>query len=296
MVHNGPGVAEPHASGVRLGAALGEAAIRESRDKLTFALPAQLDSFGVWVEQLLAESLGKEGKGILPVLGEPLAAADRYGPDRLFALYSMGDEPAPPKLEALEGEFPTIRLRVPDPRSLGAEMYRWEIATAIVGYLLDINPFDQPDVEAAKQRAREALARPPGERPDPGSAAELLEGVAPPRYIALQAFVAPTPENARRLEAVRVRLRDRFGVPVTVGFGPRFLHSTGQLHKGGPNTGIFLQVTESYASDVEVPGMGYSFGRPIDAQADGDLLALREAGRPVARVSMGALEALAAAE
>jgi hypothetical protein len=289
-------VPETFAAGVRLGAALGEAVLHDSRDKITFALPAQLDSFGVWVEQLLAESLGKEGKGILPVLGEPLAAPDRYGPDRLFCVYALADEPLPPQLEQLEGEHPIIRIRTPDTRSLGAEMYRWEVATAIVGYLLDINPFDQPDVEAAKQHAREALKRGAGERPDRGSAADALADVAPPRYIALQVFLPPTRSNADRVEAVRTKLRERYGVPVTVGFGPRYLHSTGQLHKGGPNTGAFLQVTGEHASDVDVPGMDYSFGRLIEAQADGDLEALRDKGRSAARLSLDDLERLAAGQ
>lgn len=296
MVANGPGVAESFAPGVRLGAALGEAVLHESRDKLTFVLPSRLDSFGVWVEQLLAESLGKEGKGILPVLGETLVSPERYGSDRVFCVFELGDEPIPPQLESLEGEFPAVRLKISDTKALGAEMYRWEIAVAIVGYLLDINPFDQPDVEAAKQRAREALQRPVAERPDAGSVAELLGDVAPPRYIAIQAFLPPVPENVKRLEAAQDRMRDRFGVPVTLGFGPRFLHSTGPLHKGGPNTGVFIQVTGEHASDIEVPGMGYSFGRLIDAQADGDLQALREVGRPVARVSLDGLEGAIGAE
>jgi glucose-6-phosphate isomerase len=293
MAHNGAGVAEPFAPGVRLGAALAEAAMGERRDKLTFVLPPQLDSFGVWVEQMLAESLGKEGKGIVPVLGEPFGAHESYGPDRVFCMYSLGDDAEPPQVEALEGEHPFARIRIEDAKSLGAEMYRWEVATAIVGYLLDINPFDQPDVEAAKQRAREALSRPPTERPETGSAAEVLDGLEPPRYLALQAFLPPTDDNARRLEVARGRFRDRFKVPVTVGFGPRFLHSTGQLHKGGPNTGSFLQVTGEHSTDIDVPGMGFTFGRLIDAQADGDLAALRDVGRAVARISLDELERLA---
>ncbi|MGH2760325.1 MAG: hypothetical protein ACRDKJ_12285 [Actinomycetota bacterium] len=292
MTHNGPGVAEPFAPGVRLGAALGEAAMGEGRDKLTFVLPAQLDSFGVWVEQMLAESLGKEGKGIVPVLGEPLGSPEAYGSDRVFCVYSLGEEGEPPQLEALEGEHPFIRIRVADAKGLGAEMYRWEVATAMVGYLLDINPFDQPDVEAAKQRAREALSRPATEHPDPGSATEVLDGLEPPRYLCLQAFLPPTEDNSRRLEAARARLRDRYGIPVTAGFGPRFLHSTGQLHKGGPDTGAFLQVSGERSTDVEVPGTGYTFGRLIDAQADGDLQALRDVGRAVARVSLADLDRL----
>lgn len=296
MTHNAPGVRETRSSGVRLGAALGAALLRESRDKLTFVLPDRLASFGVWVEQLLAESLGKEGKGILPVLDEPLLSADEYGADRVLVVYTLGDEPPPPQLEALEADLPIIRLRVADTRQLGAEMYRWEIATAIVGYLLDINPFDQPDVEAAKRRAREALARPPGERPDAGSVGEVLSGVREPAYIALMAFVPPTDANAAKLQAARARLRERYRVPVTLGYGPRFLHSTGQLHKGGPGRGAFVQVTAPHASDLEVPGTGYTFGRLIDAQADGDLEALRDVDRRVARIGIDAVETLGVEE
>jgi hypothetical protein len=245
------------------------------------------------VEQLLAESLGKEGKGILPVLGEPLTAADAYGSDRLFCVYVLGDEQLPPQVEQLEGEHPIIRIRMPDPKSLGAEMYRWEVATAIVGYLLDINPFDQPDVEAAKQHARDALKRATSDRPEPGSPADVLADISPPRYIALQIFLPPTDANVDRVRAVRTKLRERYGVPVTMGFGPRYLHSTGQLHKGGPNTGVFLQVTGEHTDDLDVPGTGYTFGRLIDAQADGDLEALREKGRSAARLTLDALEAIA---
>jgi hypothetical protein len=293
MAANGPGAHAAGAPGARLGAALGEAATNEGRDKLTLVLPPELSSFELWTEQLIAESLAKEGRGLVPVTNEPLSNPDAYGSDRLFCAYAIGDQPLPEAVEALRAEHPVVEIRVADPRRLGAEMYRWQIATAIVGYHLDINPFDQPAVESAKRRAREALERPPAERPDPGSAPELLEGLAPPRYLALQAFIAPTPDNAVSLERIRTRLRERFGVAVTVGFGPRFLHSTGQLHKGGPPTGVFIQITEERSKDVDVPGMGYSFGRLFDAQADGDLQALRDAGRPVARVSLAALEGIA---
>jgi hypothetical protein len=171
-------------------------------------------------------------------------------------------------------------------------MYRWEMATAILGYLLDINPFDQPDVEAAKKRAREALEGASTSRPEPGDAKALLESIGPPSYIAIQAFVPPSAENAAFLEQVRVALRDRHRVAVTVGFGPRFLHSTGQFHKGGPNTGVFLQLTDDATADIEIPQVGYSFRRLLDAQADGDLLALRDSGRAVARVSASSLREL----
>jgi hypothetical protein len=285
MTANGPGSNAADAPGTRLGAALGESVRKLGRDKLTLILPSRLAALGPWIEQLIAESTGKEGTGVLPLVGDPLAGPEVYGADRLFCAYSLGDEPSPPQLEALE-EHGIVRVRAGDPRSIGYEMYRWEMATAILGYVLDINPFDQPDVESAKVRAREALASGGGTRPDAGDARALLTDLAAPSYIAVQAFVAPTEENAARLEAARVALRDEHKVAVTTGFGPGFLHSTGQYHKGGPNTGVFLQVTDERGSDIEIPGMGFSFGKLIDAQADGDLVALREAGRNVARVSL----------
>jgi glucose-6-phosphate isomerase len=284
MIANGPGAAAGDAPGARLGAALAEAARKDSRDKLTLMLPPRLASLGGWIEQLVAESTGKEGLGVLPVVGEPLGGPEFYGDDRIFCVYTMGDDAPPPQLEALE-DHPVVRIRMPDTKTLGAEMYRWEMATAILGYLLDINPFDQPDVESAKKRAREVLESPGGERPEAGDARALLEGISPPAYIAIQAFVAPTEENMKLLDAARVKLRDRHHVAVTVGFGPRFLHSTGQLHKGGPPTGVFLQVVDDRTTDIDVPGMGFSFGRLLDAQADGDLVALRDNGRAAARVS-----------
>jgi glucose-6-phosphate isomerase len=291
MVANGPGASADGAPGARLAAALGEAARNQHADKLTLVLPPRLASLGAWIEQLVAESTGKEGLGMLPVVGEPLGAPDVYGDDRVFTVYSLGDDPPPPQLEALE-EHPIVRIRQADERSLAYEMYRWEMATAILGYLLDINPFDQPDVESAKQRARDALDLASTSRPEPGDARSLLEGIGPPSFVAIQAFVAPSDESVKLLEAARVALRDRHRVAVTVGFGPRFLHSTGQFHKGGPNTGVFLQVTDDSTSDIDIPQMGYSFRRLLDAQADGDLLALREAGRSVARVSISSLREL----
>lgn len=278
--------------GLRLGAAVGDAQA-EGRDKLTLVLPDALAAFGDWVEQLVAESLGKEGTGVVPVTGAPPASPGAYGDDRLFVAYAPGDAAFPAELDALtEAGHPVVRIRVPDAWALGGEFFRWEVATAVAGRVLGVHPFDQPDVESAKRRAREALESGGGERPEPGDARAVLAGLAPPNYLAVQAFIAPTPEHARRLEAVRARLRDRCRVATTLGFGPRFLHSTGQLHKGGPDTGRFLQVTGPHRADIAVPASGYTFGRLIDAQADGDLRALRDAGRPVARVTLEELEAL----
>ncbi len=292
IARNSPGVRAGDAPAVRLGAALSEAGGRDRRDKLTMVLPTRLYSLGAWIEQLIAESTGKEGTGIVPVVGEEVGPPVAYGDDRVFCVYTLGDEAAPPAIEALEADHPVIRIRMRDVKNVGAEMFRWEMATAIVGYELDINPFDQPDVEAAKVRAREALAASEQHRPDNGSAPNLVADLAPPRYLALQAFIPPTEDNSRRLKAAAGKLRDRYKVAVTVGFGPRYLHSTGQLHKGGPPTGAFLQVTDDPKTDIEVPGLGFSFGRLIRAQADGDLLALRDAGREAVRVSLSELEAM----
>ncbi len=290
MARNSPGVRAGDAPAVRLGAALFEAH-RDRSDKLTLVLPDRLHALGAWIEQLIAESTGKEGTGIVPVVGEELGPPVVYGDDRVFCVYTIGDEAAPPAIEALEADHPVIRIRMRDVKGLGAEMFRWEMATAIVGYSLDINPFDQPDVEAAKVRAREALGS-GRSNPEKGSASTLLAELAAPKYLAIQAFIPPTDSNAKRLATIATKLRDRYKVAVTVGFGPRFLHSTGQLHKGGPQTGVFLQITDDPKTDIEVPGMGFTFGRLIGAQADGDLLALRDAGREAARVSLSELEAM----
>jgi glucose-6-phosphate isomerase len=289
MVANGPGVGGSDAPAARLAAAISECARKDGRDKLTLVPSGAMTPLGPWVEQLIAESTGKDGKGILPVVGEPLGPPDVYGPDRLFVFYTLGGDELPAQIEALE-DHPVVRIRVNDVRSVGAEMFRWELATAIAGYELDINPFDQPDVEAAKVRAREALRGVVG--PDAGDAAPLLDGIEPPRYIAIQAYLPPTEEVSKRLEAVRLKLRERYRVAVTTGFGPRFLHSTGQYHKGGPATGVFLQVTGPRTNDIDVPGMDFTFGTLIDAQADGDLKALRDLGRDAARLTLDELERL----
>lgn len=287
MVHNSPGARAQDAPGTRLGAAISEALRRDSRDKLTLFFPQQLAALGDWIEQLIAESTGKESTGVLPVVGEPYPSPEFYGNDRLLCTYSLGQEPFPMQLEGVDD--PVVRIAMRDVRDLGAEMYRWEMATAILGYVLDINPFDQPDVESAKVLAREALSAGSSSRPEAGDVASALDGLAPPSYIAIQAFIAPDADNSRKLEEVRIKLRDRYKTATTVGFGPRFLHSTGQFHKGGPPTGVFIQVTDDRAGDIEVPGMGFSFGRLLDAQADGDLVALRERGRTAVRVSLATL-------
>jgi transaldolase/glucose-6-phosphate isomerase len=262
-----------------LGAVIGEAAAA-GRDKCTLVLPDALAALGAWVEQLVAESTGKEGRGILPVDREPLAPADAYGEDRIFV--GHGDPPP---------VGPWISLPFDSPDDLGTAFFVWELATAIAGYVLGIHPFDQPDVQAAKDATAEVLSsgRAPAE-PD-GDVDALLSEVRPGDYVAIQAFVDPTPQAERELQEARLRIRDRLRAATTLGFGPRFLHSTGQLHKGGPNSGVFVQVVEEAAEDRPIPGRDLTFGRLLAAQAAGDLRALRARGRRAARVPREALAA-----
>lgn len=286
--------------GVMLGAAVGELA-RAGRDKLTFLLPPSTAPFGAWVEQLIAESTGKEGRGILPVVGEPPGALEAYGPDRAFVHLAIAGEPdagTGSLLEALARlGHPTLALRLSDAYDLGAEFFRWELAVAAAGVVLGIHPFNQPDVQRAKDATRAVLeafassgrlAEPRPVAPDDSRALEaFLSGAGPGRYVAIQAYLAPGQETSRALAGIQASLRDRLRAAVTVGYGPRFLHSTGQFHKGGPATGYFLQLTDDPAQDLAVPGQAFSFGTLIRAQAVGDYRALEDAGRPVLRVHLG---------
>ncbi len=274
--------------GAWLGALLGEGS-RAGRDKLTLVLDEQIRAFGSWVEQLIAESTGKDGKGIVPVEGEDLGPPEMYGADRLFV--ALGEEKLHEALRPLEDAgHPITHLVLDDPIELGREFFRWEFATAVAGAVLGIQPFDQPNVEEAKDNTRRLLAG--GEIPDPGydDLEALLRQVRPGDYVAIQAYVPREEATERRLRDVRMRLRDRLKVATTVGFGPRFLHSTGQLHKGGPNTGVFVQVVERPQQDVPIPGQRYSFGTLLAAQSVGDLRSLRSHERRVARVRLAELE------
>jgi hypothetical protein len=266
--------------GAHLGAALGEGH-DAGRDKLTLVLPEALKSFGYWVEQLIAESTGKGGKGILPVEGEEVGRPDVYGDDRLFITVGRDLE------ELRAAGHPVVRL---DEAGLGGEMFRWEFATAVAGAVIGIQPFDQPDVQSAKDATKKILESGDIADPERGELRELLASARPGEYLAIQAYLPRSVENQRALHAVRMRLRDRLKLATTVGFGPRFLHSTGQLHKGGPNTGLFVQVVDEPTDDVEIPGKPYTFGTLIKAQAAGDLLALRDRDRRVVRVSLHELE------
>jgi transaldolase / glucose-6-phosphate isomerase len=244
---------EESSSGLTLGLQLGEG-WRDGRDKV--CIPETEGRFGLWAEQLIAESTGKQGKGLVPAPGEAAA-----GPDRQ-----------------------TADVHLDEPYDMGAEFFRWEFAVAVAGSILGINPFDQPDVQAAKDKTKEVLAsgEEPNVEPD-GSLEELLAEAAPPNYIAIQAFIDPARE--RELAPLAARARET-GCVVTQGLGPRYLHSTGQLHKGGPPTGLFVQVVDDPGDELPIPGQDFGFRRLIRAQAEGDFRSLDERGRTIVRVRL----------
>ncbi len=271
--------------GATLGVVMGESA-RAGRDKLTVSLPGEIASFGNWVEQLIAESTGKQDVGVVPVVGESLGAPDVYGSDRVFVAIGEHDG-----LDALEHVgHPVVRLLFEDREQIGGEFFRWEMATAVAGYVLGINPFDQPNVQEAKDATKAILGSGAVEDPGFDDLGALLEHVGEGDYVAILAYLDRTSETEDAIERARLAIRDRYQVATTTGFGPRFLHSTGQLHKGGANNGVFIQVVDAGRSvDLPIPGQLYSFGTLIDAQALGDLRALRGRGRRVARTTLDRL-------
>jgi glucose-6-phosphate isomerase len=278
--------------GAYLGAVMGEAALA-GRDKLTLFLPQEIDSFGDWVEQLLAESTGKEGKGIVPIVGEPMAPPQAYGNDRLFV--AIGEHPGLQDLEA--AGHPVVRLPYEGPNQLGAEFFRWEFATAIAGQRLHINPFDQPNVQSAKDATAAILRSGDSDAGATPGLADVLATISAGDYIAVLAYLPRSPIMERELQAFRLDLRDRYLVASTLGFGPRYLHSTGQLHKGGPNSGVFVLLTDDANRDAEIPGQPYTFDRLRRAQALGDLRSLESMGRRVTHIHLegdriGAIQAL----
>ena len=271
----------------------------KGRDKLTFVMPPELACIGLWLEQLLAESTGKQGTGVLPVAGEPLGAPSAYGDDRLFIHLHQGydHDEQDEKLDALRADgHPVFTLQFDKPADVGALFVEWEVATALVGARLHINPFDQPNVQEAKDRTvaiLEGFAH-DGKLPveEAGSLSDVLGHAERGRsYVCLQAFVAPTPERQLLLDRLQGRLRDALGCACTAGFGPRYLHSTGQYHKGGPPTGIFVQLLAGEQDDEAIPGRPFGFRTLRDAQALGDAGALRGRGLPVARIPLAACEA-----
>jgi glucose-6-phosphate isomerase len=296
---------------LRLGAALGEAALR-GRDKLTLVFEPPLAPVGVWVEQLVAESTGKEGTGIVPVDLEALGTPAAYGDDRVFVavrLAGTGDPDTARRLEALAtAGHPVLEHELDGVYDLGAEFLRWELAVATAGAVLGIDPFDQPNVQESKDITRRLLADyvaggelseempggdgarlafPVGDAGLPVALREFLAQASAGDYVALQAYIAPGAAVWDQLQAVRLQLRDGLRVATTVGYGPRYLHSTGQLHKGGRNRGLFLQLLGHDPDDVEIPGQPYSFSVLKRAQARGDLAALRTHECRALRVCLG---------
>ncbi len=285
-------VPAPENSGAWLGVCIGTLA-RQGRDKLTLVTSPAISSFGLWVEQLIAESTGKEGKGIIPVVGEPLVAPSCYGDDRLFIYLRLEGDDNSGADEAVErirsAGQPVVVLKMRDKYDLGAEFYRWEFATAVVGAILGIHPFNQPDVQKAKDSTQSLLQEytVSGRLPQvetTGSIADLLAQAGKGKYLAIMAYLRQTPEVDEALANLRQRVVESHHIATTLGYGPRFLHSTGQLHKGGPNTGLFLQITSSHEQALPIPGQPYTFGVVAAAEALGDLEALQLLGRVVVRI------------
>jgi glucose-6-phosphate isomerase len=309
-------VAAEENPGVSLGAIMGEAA-REGRNKLTFVVSPGIRTIGDWLEQLIAESTGKEGKGVIPVAGEVLAGASVYGNDRIFVrvqLRSESDAAVDKQLKALGAAgHPIIRIELNDRLDLGGEFFRWEVATATAGSLLGIDAFDQPNVQESKDNTNRLLAQfiSEGKLPEDsplvktdevnlfgqangksgGSVEDCLSDFLGQRrpnedYVAIMAYLEPTSEHDAALETIRMAIRDGLCVATTLGYGPRFLHSTGQLHKGGPHDGLFIQITCEDAFDVPIPGEPYTFSVLKRAQALGDLQSLQSRKLRVIRLHL----------
>ncbi len=315
--------------GVQLGVAIGVAATHFGRDKVTIIASPGITDFGAWLEQLLAESTGKQGRGLIPLAGEPLTVPECYGSDRFFAYLELDGQVDPSQRQAVEAleraGHPVAKISVKDVWHIGQEFFRWEIATAVAGSIIGIDPFNQPDVEASKDKTRaltdayEKSHRLPEDAPvfrengvalyaDPRNAAELgrhntLVGYLKSHfgrlhaggkggdYVALLAYIERNAAHTRALTAIRTRLRDKTRAATCLGFGPRFQHSTGQAYKGGPNSGVFLQVTCDDPADIDVPGHSYSFGVVKTAQASGDLAVLVERDRRALRVHLKHVDA-----
>jgi transaldolase/glucose-6-phosphate isomerase len=319
----GSSIAPEKNPGVRLGLTMGVLA-QLGRDKLTLIASPGIAALGTWLEQLISESTGKENQGIVPIDGEVLGPPEVYGDDRLFVYLRLATDQSAAQDAALQmleqAGQPVVRITLEDRIDLGQEFFRWEIATAVAGSVLGINPFNQPDVEASKVATRNlsALYEQSGELPpespplaerglklftDSANAEQLgmntelctLEGcirahldrLGPGDYFAINAYVEMNDENRQLLQAIRRRVRDAKQVATTLGFGPRFLHSTGQLHKGGPNNGVFLQITSDDAEDLPIPAQKYTFGTLKRFQAQGDFEVLAQRKRRVLRVHLG---------
>ena len=279
-------------SGLWLGAVIGELA-RQGHDKLTFIVSEPIESFGLWAEQLVAESTGKHGRGVLPVADEPLGAPGVYGPDRVFAYLRNADQPDE-RLDAAVEQLasagqPTLTLATHGPVDLGRIFFLSEFAVAVAGWALEINPFDQPDVQEAKDKSKEVLAAgsiPAIEPASDDALRALLADASPPHYVAILGYLAYSDELDAAIAELRTTIRGATGAAVTFGYGPRFQHSTGQEHKGGAPNGRFLQLTDDPRAEIEIPGESYSFGTLTAAEAAGDLQTLRDHGLPAERVKL----------
>jgi len=299
-----PGAAREQTAAVWLGAAL-SALAQAGRDKLTFVIASTLPGLGLWLEQLVAESTGKHATGILPVADEPLGEVDIYGEDRVFAYLpdlTRPDGDLDARVRALaEAGHPLITIPTRGPIDLGRVFMIAELAVAVAGWGLQINPFDQPNVQQAKDATKRVLAeyQARGELPEIASADDaalrsLLLDSRPPQYVSLMAYAEPSPELDLAAAELRVTIRAATRTTTTFGYGPRFLHSTGQFHKGGPRNGRFLQLLHDGAADVSIPGAPYTFTTLKNAQAIGDLNTLRSLGLPAERVRLASDDPVAA--
>jgi transaldolase / glucose-6-phosphate isomerase len=300
----GPAAPDGDNPGLLLGAALGELALAK-RDKATFICSPSLGAFPSWAEQLIAESTGKERKGIVPVADENLVSPEKYGSDRFFVYLRLaGDEnqKLDRQVDALQANgHPVARIDLTDKNDIGQEFFRWEVAVAAAGSAIGIHPFNQPDVQLAKDLAKKAMGKSgaktgatvkgeiavsDGEVLRAAASAWLAKKKARD-YVAVQAYIDPSRDNAKELKSICGVLHERPGVAATLGFGPRFLHSTGQLHKGGPNSALVLQIVDRPADNLSVPETNYTFDALIQAQAIGDFAALKQRRRRVLRVNLG---------
>ena len=309
--------------GLALGAFIGEAALA-GRDKLTILTSPRLAAFGDWAEQLIAESTGKAGIGVVPIVGEPVADPGAYADDRAFVFLTLADDPHEELAQAAENlgarGHPVLHIGLSEALEIGAEFVRWEVATAIAGVVLGIDPFDQPNVQESKDATKELLDafRAKGALPQPmplvsepgiaasgdpsalgdtpvtvdGAVSQLLSTIRGGiDYVAILAYVPMDPEIEEHLQRIRQQIGHATGAATTLGFGPRFLHSTGQLHKGGPDTGVFLQLTAEPSKDLPIPGWDETFATLIAAQALGDLASLQKRGRRALRLHLADLDA-----
>jgi glucose-6-phosphate isomerase/transaldolase/glucose-6-phosphate isomerase len=300
-------------TGCFLGAALGTLA-QYGRDKLTLILPPSWGSFGDWLEQLIAESTGKEGKGILPVLNEPQMDVSSYGEDRVFVIFNHNEDDWSSWITRLASAgHPVLKVRIKGFYDLGGQMFLWEMATAVAAHIMGINPFDQPDVEATKKHTKQMIAQFKINQTWPETKPSLTEGdceiygeisgsntsvalknflSSSPQnsYVGLQVYLSPSAEIHQALDALRAEISCKYGMAVTIGYGPRYLHSTGQLHKGDAGRGMFIQLTGENALDVEIPdalcerGSSLTFGQLKAAQGEADRLALMDKGRKIIRI------------